>query len=220
MIQSQAETQCSKCAEKHILTIYKSINVAESPSLKAKVADGSLFLWQCPHCGTTNLAAYDTLYHDPEKKIMLWLDLRNQISETQMQAISNHTKAMGGYRLRLVSDVGSLIEKLHIFEDGLDDLAIEFCKWVTVQEMASKSDSKGAVAPPDPRSLHYHRREGEGETGVLCFSLADKGNMSELRVGRNVYEDACGIIERNPAVRPAEGFCKIDADYLDKIIKG
>lgn len=202
-----------------MLTVYKSINVAENPELKAKVADGSLFLWQCPHCGTTNLAAYDTLYHDPEKKLMLWLDLKGQISDAQMQAISNHTKAMGGYTLRLVPDVGSLIEKLRTFEDGLDDLAVEFCKWVTKQEMAAKIEDQAKVNEIFARNLHYHRTEGDGETRVLCFSFAENGNMMELKIGWNVYEDACGILERNPSVRPGEGFSRIDAAYLDKIIR-
>ena len=246
MIQSQAETQCSKCGEKKVIDIYKSINVAENPDLKKKVADGSLFLWECPHCGTVNLAAYDTLYHDPEKKVMIWLDLKNQISEAQMHAISNHAKAMGGYTLRLVSSVGELIEKQRIFEDGLDDLAIELCKWVTKQEMSSQNGSAGsavtgsesvdgtsvsdanAATGTDERKvqdnsaqrLHYHSTEGDGENRAICFSVADKGNMMQLKIGWNVYEDACGILERNPSVRPSEGFARINADYIGRIIKG
>lgn len=241
MIQSQAETQCSKCGEKKVLDIYKSLNVVENPDLKKKVADGSLFLWECPHCGTVNLAAYDTLYHDPEKKVMIWLDLKNQISEAQMQAISNHAKAMGGYALRIVSSVGELIEKQRIFEDGLDDLAMELCKWVTNQEMSSQNGSAGSAvtnseASADyeavsetgtgkkrsgntPQKLHYHSTEREGENRAICFSVADNGNMMQLKIGWNVYEDACGILERNPSVRPDAGFARIDADYIAKIIR-
>lgn len=245
MIQSQAETQCSKCGEKKVLDIYKSINVAENPDLKKKVADGSLFLWECPHCGTVNLAAYDTLYHDPQKKVMIWLDLKNQISEAQMHAISNHAKAMGGYTLRLVSSVGELIEKQRIFEDGLDDLAIELCKWVTKQEMSSRNGNPGpavadsesvagtsvsdAYAAPGTvegkvqdnaaQRLHYHSTEGDGDSRAICFSVADNGNMMQLKIGWNVYEDACGILKRNPSVRPDGGFARIDADYIGKIIR-
>lgn len=219
MIQSQAETLCSGCGEKTVFTIYKSINVAENPELKKKVADGSLFLWECPHCGKVNLAAYETLYHDPQKKLMLWLDIKNQISDAQMEAISNHTKAMGGYTLRIVSNVGSLIEKLRIFEDGLDDLAIEFCKWVTKQEMSAKIEDAAKLEEINSQKFHYHHTEGEEENRVLCFSVVNKNNVMEMKIGWNVYEDACGIIERNPAVRPAEGFCRIDADYLNSIIR-
>ena len=42
---------CSRCGESHAITTYPSINVAADPDLKARVRDGSLFVWECPHCG-------------------------------------------------------------------------------------------------------------------------------------------------------------------------
>ena len=84
---AKANGVCSKCGQTTEITIYKSINVADNPELKEKVKDGSLFLWECPHCGTVNLARYETLYHDPQKKLMLWLVPDGKISETQMQAM-------------------------------------------------------------------------------------------------------------------------------------
>ena len=64
---------CSSCGEKHEITYYSGINTAEDPELKARVKDGSLFLWECPHCGKTNLSVGQTIYHDPEEKLMIWL---------------------------------------------------------------------------------------------------------------------------------------------------
>ena len=107
---NEALAPCTKCGQQHKVTVYRSINISENPELKAKVADGSLFLWECPHCGQVNLARYETLYHDPSGKLMVWLIPEGEISETQMQAITMHTKAMGGYTLRRVNDMGSLME--------------------------------------------------------------------------------------------------------------
>ena len=70
---SEALAPCSKCGQQHKVTVYRSINISENPELKDKVRDGSLFLWECPHCGQVNLAKYETLYHDPAKKLMVWL---------------------------------------------------------------------------------------------------------------------------------------------------
>ena len=61
---------CSRCGESHTVTTYPSINVAADPDLKARVRDGSLFVWECPHCGARNLLKYQTLYHDPAEKLM------------------------------------------------------------------------------------------------------------------------------------------------------
>ena len=112
-ITAKALAPCSRCGEKTEITIYKSINISENPELKEKIRNGSLFIWECPHCRQANLARYETLYHDPEQKIMIWLMPSGELSETQMQAIANHTRAMGNYRLRLVKDVGALMEICH-----------------------------------------------------------------------------------------------------------
>ena len=124
---NEALAPCSKCGQKHKITIYKSVNVADNPELKDKVRDGSLFLWECPHCGQMNLAKYEILYHDPALKLMVWLIPQGEISEAQMQAITMHTKAMGGYMLRRVNDMGSLMEKVLVRDAGLNDVVLEMC---------------------------------------------------------------------------------------------
>ena len=40
---------CPACGEKHGIEVWNRINVGENPELKAKVKDGSLFVWECPH---------------------------------------------------------------------------------------------------------------------------------------------------------------------------
>jgi len=39
------------------------------------------------------------------------------------------------------------------------------------------------------------------------------------RVGFNVYEDARGILSRNPAVKPAEGFALVDQDWIEQFFR-
>lgn len=222
---AQANGVCSKCGRTTEITVYKSINTADDPSLKEKVRNGSLFLWECPHCGTVNLARYETLYHDPEKKLMFWLVPDGKISETQMQAITNHTRAMGGYTLRLVRDMGELMEKVLIFDAGLDDTVLELCKWVTKREMTSnagketKLEDRQRNEEISAAAFHFYRVEGEGGNRSIIFSYAAGGQMTGLRVGWNVYEDCEGIIARNPSVRPGEGFVRVDAQLVESIIK-
>lgn len=198
---------CSHCSNTTAISVYASINVAQNPELKAKVMDGSLFLWECPSCGTINLSKYETLYHDPEKKLMVWLMPKGEISESQMQAITLHTKAMGGYVLRTVSDMGSLMEKVLIHEAGLDDVVMEMCKFVTAQEMGKNLQFK------------FFKLEGEGDDRLITLMYPDNGNMNGVKLGWNVYTDCLGILERNPSIKPEEGFAKIDAEWLNSIMK-
>ncbi len=211
---NEALAPCSKCGEQHKVIVYRSINTADNPELKAKVMDGSLFLWECPHCGQVNLAKYETLYHDPAAKVMFWLGPRGEISETQMQAITMHTKAMGGYTLRRVNDMGTLMEKVLTAEAGLNDVVLEMCKYVTKLEMVQKSVPADQKDEFMASAFHFYRAEGEGDERILTFMYGLGGQMLGVNIGINVYNDCAGILERNPQIKPADGFERIDADWL------
>ena len=51
-----ALASCSHCGKQTEVELRQSINVALDPELKARVKDGSLFVWECPYCGHRNLA--------------------------------------------------------------------------------------------------------------------------------------------------------------------
>lgn len=216
---NEANAPCSQCGNLNTINIYKSINVSENPELKDRVRDGSLFLWECPHCGKVNLARYETLYHDPEKKFMVWMLNGGDISETQMQAIANHTKAMGGYTLRIVSDTGSLMEKVLIKDAGLEDSVIEMCKYVTKMEMASRLGDSSKAAELFSSCFHFYRTEGEGDDRLITFMYPSEGKMLGINIGINVYYDCLGIMERNPHAKPGDGFIKVDSSWIDSIIR-
>ena len=207
---NEALAPCSKCGQQHKVLVYRSINVSENPELKAKVRDGSLFLWECPHCGQVNLAKYETLYHDPSVKLMVWLMPEGEISESQMHAITMHTKAMGGYTLRRVNDMGSLMEKVLIRDAELDDGVLEMCKYVTKLEMVQKIVDQEKKDAFMASVFHFYKADDE----IITFMYGQDGQMMGVNVGMNVYQDCSGILERNPQIRPAEGFSRIDADWL------
>ena len=211
---NEALAPCTKCGQQQKVTVYRSINISENPEVKDKVKDGSLFLWECPHCGQVNLARYETLYHDPAAKLMVWLIPEGEISETQMQAITMHTKAMGGYTLRRVNDMGTLMEKVLINDAGLDDVVVEMVKYVTKLEMVQKIVDQDKKEEFLAGKFHFYRAEGEGDERLLTFMYPQDGQMMGVNVGMNVYQDCSGILERNPQIRPADGFSRIDAEWL------
>ena len=165
-----------------------------------------------------NLARYDTLYHDPDRRLMVWMVSNDNISETQMQAIANHTKAMGGYTLRLVDNMGGLMEKVLINDAGLDDVVIEMCKFVTKMEMAGKMEKSAAASFIDT-PFHFYRLRGEDDGRLITFMYPADGGMTGVDIGYNVYEDCQGIVERNPHIKPGSGFERIDASWLNSIMK-
>ena len=203
-----APVNCKHCGEKTEIEIRQSINVALDPELKPRVKDGSLFVWECPHCGHRNLALYQTLYHDPDAKLMVWL-----LPGTQQppQQVADAVKQLDGYTLRMVREAGDLIEKVNLHDAGLDDCVMEMCKWVTRRELAQKTPEAMDA------KLRFLRMEGADNELVLAFPL--NGQMQVVNVGFNVYEDARGILLRNPSVKPAEGFTQVDSDWIDQFFR-
>ena len=212
---SEAIGKCSKCGHEQKISLYKSINVAQDPELKDKVKNGSLFAWKCPECGEMNLVKYATLYHDPASKLMVWLLPGGSTKDAQVEQANQQISGLSDYTLRLVGDIGSLMEKVNILDAGLDDVAIEMRKYVTKMEMAGKMEDKDKADDFMASTFRFYAIDDDS----IVFSYPSEGNMVNLKVGLNVYEDCQGIIGRNPSVCPEPGFASIDAAWLETKIR-
>ena len=187
--------RCPKCGAGSEFEFYQSINAAENPELKEAVLSGDIFVHECPHCGAKQIVRYNLLYHDPDAKVIVCL------SDTVF-----HSDGMEGYTCRLVSDAGSFIEKVKIFDAGLDDLAVEMCKYVTKGELEKDVDLK---------FFNF-----EGADNEITLTYPENGQMQMIRIGFNVYEDCAGIINRNPALREgASGMVRLDQEWLGAYFK-
>ena len=56
--------KCPNCQQEGTYMVWQSINVDLNPDQKQRVMDGSIFSWQCPHCGKQYNVLYPFLYHD------------------------------------------------------------------------------------------------------------------------------------------------------------
>ena len=188
--------QCPACGTRFDLQRQDLINIRLNPELKSAVVSGELFLQECPQCGRRHLVTWPMVYLDPEEKLLLMLsDKPLVLSETE------------GYTARLVSRPGDMIEKVKIFDAGLDDKAVELCKYVTKQD-AGKMEA-------DLRFLRL-----DGADNELVFTYPSDGQMELLAVGFNVYEDCRGILARNPAVAGrARGLAVIDEAWVSSLLR-
>lgn len=212
---NKIQAKCCRCGKVHDLDAYGSINVSQDPELKERVKDGSLFVWECEACGSKNLQAFETLYHDPDRKLMVWLlplgSMATEQAESLGAQLSRIAESLDGYTLRRVSDVGSLIEKVNICDADLDDTVIEMCKYVTKVELAEKAGDKAADIMDAP--FKFYRLQGADNELVFSFPL--DGQMQGVPVSFSIYEDCRGILQRNPAaVESISGFARIDAEWL------
>ena len=188
--------KCSRCGAEHSVSVPQSVNASTSPELKEQVRSGALFTWTCPHCGTANLLKVPFLYHDPGEHVMIVLTDAPMSAEGLPE----------GYIGRQVRSVGDLVEKIKIFDAGLDDLIIEMCKFVTCRELK--------------KDVPLKFLKSDGPDGEMTFTYPENGQMEMLAVGFNVYEDCAGILGRNPLIREsATGLATIDQAWLSRFFR-
>lgn len=180
---------CPSCGNVSQASVVTSVNAVDSPELKDRILSGDLFIWACPHCGHRQLRKFPLVYTDPSENILICLT-DQPLAADDLQ----------GYTGRLVTTVGDLIEKIKIFDAGLDDVAVELCKYITAQEYGTEN-------------MKFFRLDGSDNE--MIFTYPQNGQMQMLSVGFNVYEDCRGIISRNPAIaEAASGLRKIDRSWL------
>lgn len=191
-----SETRCLHCSKSFEPQLPPTVNVGRQPELKEAVLSGEFFLRKCPHCGELNLVKGDFLYLDPGKELLLCM------SDSKFNAAGE----VPGYVCRQVSSVGELIEKIKIFDAGLDDVAIEMCKLVTTQELGKDVE------------LKFYKLDGADNE--LVFAYPQDAKMEMVAVGFNVYEDCRGILGRNPAILDSvKGLVKIDRTWLSRFFQ-
>lgn len=186
---------CAGCGAQVTREFDGSVNVSERPELKEAISGGEYFVWECPQCGKKNLIAGPFLYTDPAVKLVVLLSGEDVASEGEIP----------GFTARQVRSAGELIEKIKISDAGLDDIAVEMCKYVTAQELGKDVD------------LKFFRIDGSD--GDITLAYPQDGKMEMVQIGFNVYQDCCGILSRNPAVREsAAGLVRVDWEFISKFL--
>jgi len=129
--------ECSKCKHKQKVNIFPCINFNQNPEYYALVKDMSVFKVKCEKCGEEKIIQFDMLLIDETHSYFLYLltdkSLYNKFKYQITYFIETTLNKDDKYDLskcksRLVYSPNDLIEKMNIFEIGLDDEAIEIIK--------------------------------------------------------------------------------------------
>lgn len=126
--------KCPECGEEGFQMIWHSANVDSDPEIREKVKNGTLFAYTCEKCCKTFNVEYTFLYHDMKNKFMIYYITKPEINTSFEDEINNSDAyelfSNQGYTFRIVYDKVNLIDKIRIFENGLNDIAVEILKWI------------------------------------------------------------------------------------------
>lgn len=140
--------KCGGCGNDVEFTYYDSINSRQNPELKQKLLDGSLYEISCNRCGAKLRDTYSLLYHDPDKKFMVYgvhPDSIYKVVQTYDIMRENNPLIRDNYRLRIVPSPTRLREKVAILNADLDDRVIEIYKYLDVESIKAVEPEANAT---------------------------------------------------------------------------
>lgn len=125
---------CPNCHRNNRFTTYKSINPILNPELKDKITNGEIFKFTCEFCQFQDFLDYDLIYHDITNSVIIfYMKDDERIEETiknfeKIISVNDIENFKDYHHLRAVLHIRHLIEKVHIFDAGLDDRIVEIMK--------------------------------------------------------------------------------------------
>ncbi|MFN0603788.1 MULTISPECIES: CpXC domain-containing protein [Facklamia] len=135
-MQDRVSFVCPICQQATERPNYAILNAQKQRDLKLDLLAGDLFRFECPHCGGLRLIETPFLYYDPKLKFAIYLDPhfdhhpQESIEQAQLSLIAADEDS-SRYHLRLVNRLASLVEKVHIFDQGFNDQLVEVVKLLT-----------------------------------------------------------------------------------------
>ncbi|MCL2484088.1 MAG: CpXC domain-containing protein [Firmicutes bacterium] len=176
----KSEVACPKCQQKVEVMVYHSINVKLDPTLKEKLITREVFRNVCK-CGEELNLMYDLMYHDMGNLRIIWLshDEKNTpgiLSLTGMWLAS-------GYTLRVARNFNEMLEKIKIFDEGLNDAAIEFIKNLMYGEFAKSGEREIDIFFD---GIH---------NGEFSFVIINEKGARQAQYGKKVYDANINLFE-------------------------
>lgn len=199
---------CPECGAEGEFTLWESVNKQLSPKIAEKVRSGELFKWTCPKCGQTFTVPYPMLYHDMDKSFMVYL-LTSRLDPADGK-LTKYGIFQHEYTYRSVFEIDDLREKISIFEDGLDDRAVELVKYIFTHQQRPKD------IPEDTVLRYIGKIEGKGMM-LQCIHESLE-NHPTMVVPFEMYDGmiADGLHEK--IFTQNEDFPEVTQDYLREIM--
>ena len=220
----QVLAQCPVCFNEDTLTLWDEINAGTDPDLRERLLRKTLQSLECRNCGHSTLIAAPLSYCDPD--LGLAIECRPDLDPDQLDRHLADQQAGGlslgtdlpsdrPKTLRLTATLNDLIEKIHIFENGLDDQVLEIVKLAVI-------DHQGQTAENAIEDLRLVGRSGselqfvlKNADGWFQYELPLEAYVNASRIQEQITASAgpepdaggrCQIIDRRTARRALETF--------------
>ena len=141
------EIRCLHCRRHFNVREYQKVELPRQEELIPYILDGSIFEFECPHCREEYTVLKDQeefIIDNQEKKYRIYYSDNEYDSGVKLMQVSHglgitseeeknfvlEVRALDedGYRIRFEANYSFAVEKMVIFEAGLNDVAVELLK--------------------------------------------------------------------------------------------
>ena len=198
------QLECPNCQTSGTHNIPKSIHVSLSPLEKARILDGSFFEWTCPSCGNRFFVDDVFLYCDDMQSYYLYLvPGYDQSTMSIPSAFQSQCDAKNG-TLRVTSGYIDFIEKIRIFDAGLDDRIVEAMKAIYASVYHQTEDE----------TVYNMIFEEVSPEGDLCFAVFLKDDDFSIDVPADAYTQTAEDFSQLFTDENKNAFLMIDQNWL------
>lgn len=216
-INSSQKIKCPSCGQLQEVTVWDSITVKDSEDLKKDLLSGNVNIFRCSSCSHMGLIPTPMLYHDEEKKLLIsfYPCSDDNLKDRLFNSVCEHSKSSGElkeydeYNLRFVCEYNSLLEKILIFDSGLNDKAIEIIKLLILSQDPEKENQRSCV---------FGKKDGEN----IEFLVQDfkENKIYTSNVPFSTYETIWQQL-RYSGVKPYSfDWELVNSEYANKLING
>ena len=201
---------CPECGHEQEFTIWRSLNVTLNPELKDPLIRGELTTFTCEACGETTHVVYGMLYHDMDQELMISLSRDDVPPLDDLGPLQSYLQdMMKSYRFRLVRTRNELVEKVRIFDAGLDDRVVQLFKVVLRAQLAMADHAT------EGQLLFYGRVDEDGGAQRMEFVLLTDDDQVPFSVPWAEYAEFAPILAQDlpPLEAEAGQWLRVDDTY-------
>ncbi len=208
--QAEKKIKCERCGLEQTFIIWESLNVTLDPGQKRELLEGKFTYFICKNCQWSSRIVYPLLYHDMGKRFMIWLWTGSN-DPTNEQLLD--FRLVSSYQYRLVTSIEELIEKILIFDQGLDDRIIEMYKLRLIGQFENDPEqSSGKI---------YFLNIGKSDTGeVMELFYKHENDIWPFHLALKNYQEFVDVFSKKiPALQTElDKWLRVDPYYAASAI--
>lgn len=200
----QIQCTCTKCKnqmQREVLYVYV-------PQQRDALQKMEYFKAICPKCGHNMKLYYPCVYLNEEKHFIVFFTGGRLFESPALEAERLTKRKSTDMEARICVTLEEFIEKVEIFEAGLDDRSMEMFKLTLFARLH--------IQDPALQYVYFYRRTNHEQ---LEFTLVFGQETRGISVSQDLYMGIFDIMEKEAANEVADGFLTIDREWAGQRIK-